>query len=455
MTKKKKKSTPAENLIESLMNDVKGIQADSSYHAGRSDDDNYKGLPTVDDNENRVERTNARGNVWDNLESDLNQDSSPSMVLGNSDFTSSAEKSEYASTGEDEDSILGEMELPDGWAGGMPSADEENYKGPSIDAGYQTPDELESRPPPVPQMKSPKVKKPVVAVSAADDDSTRPVIVASSHQGGEDKTVSIQQDLNVASSIQTSSTTRNRDGDKTIAVEGFANARLGKRKTSDVDVKVSVGSFRGGHRPGSANVFTSVDASLAQAENLKIAQQRILELEKEAEFLRAENEELASAGEIIRSRTEDLAVRINAMEKEKAEIAESAHSEMLILKGNLQYKENEGAKARLKVEELEARLKSDFKKIRVRERELENRLELLRAEKAALVRSKDEYILEQKRKVDQLSQELDNYRKKCLELNKALDANQDQFKRTERALRLALTNLESKEENLVPLKKAD
>jgi hypothetical protein len=452
MTKKKKKSTAAENLIESLMNDVKGIQADSSYNAGKSDSDNFKGLPTIDDSENRVDKTGAAGNVWDNLESDLNQDSSASIALGNSEFTSASQESDYQN--EDDDSVLGEMELPDGWAGELPSANEDNYQGPSIDAGYQTPDELDAPPPPVPQMKSVKAKKPVV-VAASDDDSTRPVIVASSHQGGEDKTVSIQQDLNVASSIQTSSSASSRDGDKTIAVEGFANARLGKRKNSDVDVKVSVGSFRGGHRPGSANVFTSVDASLAQAENLKIAQQRILELEKEAEFLRAENEELASAGEIIRSRTEDLAVRINAMEKEKAEIAESAHSEMLILKGNLQYKENEGAKARLKVEELEARLKSDFKKIRVRERELENRLELLRAEKAALVRSKDEYILEQKRKVDQLSQELDNYRKKCLELNKALDANQDQFKRTERALRLALTNLESKEENLVPLKKAD
>lgn len=435
------------------MNDVKGIQADSSYHAGKSDQDSFKGLPTVDDSENRVDRTGANGNVWDNLESDLNSDSSASIALGNSDFTSSGQESDYDNAGDD--SIVGEMELPDGWEGELPSADEGNYQGPSLGAGYQTSDELNSPPPPVPQAKSSKPKRPMAAV-VSDDDSTRPVIVASSHQNqGEDKTVSIQQDLNVVSSIQTSSTTRNRDGDKTIAVEGFANARLGKRKNSDVDVKVSVGSFRGGHRPGSANVFTSVDASLAQAENLKIAQQRILELEKEAEFLRAENEELASAGEIIRSRTEDLAVRINAMEKEKAEIAESAHSEMLILKGNLQYKENEGAKARLKVEELEARLKSDFKKIRVRERELENRLELLRAEKAALVRSKDEYILEQKRKVDQLTQELDNYRKKCLELNKALDANQDQFKRTERALRLALTNLESKEENLVPLKKAD
>ncbi len=93
------------------------------------------------------------------------------------------------------------------------------------------------------------------------------------------------------------------------------------------------------------------------------------------------------------------------MEKDKEEIRESSQSEILILKGNLQYKESEVAKARLRVEELESRRKTDFKKIRVRERELENRLELLRAEKSALVRSKDEYILEQKRKIDQLSQD--------------------------------------------------
>jgi hypothetical protein len=127
----------------------------------------------------------------------------------------------------------------------------------------------------------------------------------------------------------------------------------------------------------------------------------------------------------------------------------------MILKGSLRYKEEEAIKARVKIDELETRLKSDFKKIRVRERELENRLELLRAEKVALVRSKDDYILDQKRKIEQISQELDNYRNKCLELNKALEANQDQFKRTERALRLALTNLEVKEESLMPIKKAE
>ena len=103
----------------------------------------------------------------------------------------------------------------------------------------------------------------------------------------------------------------------------------------------------------------------------------------------------------------------------------------------------------------ETRLKNDFKKIRVKERELENRLELARAEKAALLRSKDEYILDLKRKIDQLQSELDNYRSKVLELNKNLDSNQEQFKRTVRALRLALTNLEHKEGEPFPLKKAE
>lgn len=429
------------------MDDLKDIQSESSYRAGGSDDD-FAGLPGLDADEHRLEKTSA-GNLWDSLEKDIGKDPSKELdaseFIGGADYSADPEASSYEGSfkeavlesSEDSEDV-GDFEMPEGF-GDIPASErfmvgpsvgeEERFDGPSADAGYQSAEDLAS--PPTPTM---------------DDDSTRPVF-SSPAPAGEDKTVSIQQDFGATSSVV------GTDADKTVAVEGFANARVGTRKAPEVDVKVSVGNFRGSR--GSANVMTSVDASLAQAENLKLAQQRILELEKEVEFLRAENEELASAGEIIRSRTDDLTVRISEIEKEKIEMQESAQSEILILKGNLQYKENEVAKARIKVEELEARLKSDFKKIRVRERELENRLELLRAEKSALVRSKDEYILEQKRKIDQLSQELDNYRKKCLELNKTIEANQDQVKRTERALRLALTNLEAKEENLVPLKKAE
>ncbi|MGE9744702.1 hypothetical protein [Bdellovibrio bacteriovorus] len=448
MSKKKKKSSAAENLIESLMDDLKEIQSESSYRANDTGEE-YNGLPALATDENRLDATAVGGNIWDSLEQGLGKDAAKdidsSEFVGGADYSADSNESSYDGSyntpeiPEVESSDSDDFEMPEGFGDLPPSerfmmgpsmGEEQRYDGPSADAGYQSADDLDAMP-----------------VAAMDDDSTRPVF--SSQPAGEDKTVSIQQDFNA-----TSSAVGGTDADKTVAVEGFANARVGSRKSQpEVDVKVSVGNFRGSR--GAANVMTSVDASLAQAENLKLAQQRILELEREVEHLRGENEELASAGEIIRSRTDDLTVRISEIEKEKTEMQESAQSEILILKGNLQYKENEVAKARIKVEELETRLKSDFKKIRVRERELENRLELLRAEKSALVRSKDEYILEQKRKIDQLSQELDNYRKKCLELNKTIEANQDQVKRTERALRLALTNLEAKEENLVPLKKAE
>lgn len=417
------------------MEDLKDINPEESYD----------GLPLEGDQDHRVENTSVKSNnLWANLANDID-----SNDLDKSEFSGGAEGS-VSEVDSDEEPVASDYEMPEGFGSDlppsemfmMPSGDEDRYDGPSADGGYQSTDDLEKSIPRAP-------------MGMVDEDSTKPIMGPgmSSAKGGEDKTVSIQQELNLTSSVGGSGVS---DAEKTVAVDGFANARLGVRRSKpDVDVKVSVGNFRGGGQRGSANVMTSVDASLAQAENLKIAQQRILELEKEVEHLRAENEELASAGEIIRSRTDELGVRITAVEREKAEERESFQSEILILKGNLQYKENEVAKARIKVDELETRLKSDFKKIRVRERELENRLELLRAEKSALVRSKDEYILEQKRKIDQLSQELDNYRKKCLELNKTIEANQDQVKRTERALRLALTNLEAKEENLVPLKKAE
>lgn len=418
MSKKKTQAAASTNLIESLMEDLKDLDLDSSYQGSTEFSDSIDESVVA-----------AQGSpLWDNL--------------GNVD-----DSSEYSA--ESESDILGAsaeaFEMPSGL--NFPSSseslglpEESVFKGPSADSGYQSLDDLLGDVKISPAAPS-SVKYDSDRTSALDE-ATRPANTVASGGGGEDKTVSIQYE---GSSIHAT------DGDKTIAVEGFAQARANRKKPS-VDVQVSVGDFRGG---ASKSVLTSVDASLAQSENLKIAQRRILDLEKEVESLRTENEELSSAGEIIRIRSEELEVKMLYIEKEKVEIHESAQSEILLLKGSLQHRETELAKNRIKVEDLETRLKSDFKKIRVHERELENRLELLRAEKAALVRSKDEYILEQKRKIDQLSQELDNYRKKCLELNRSLEANQDQFKRTERALRLALTNLEVSEDGVVPLKKAE
>ncbi len=204
-----------------------------------------------------------------------------------------------------------------------------------------------------------------------------------------------------------------------------------------------------------SSIMASLDTSLLQAENLRIAQTRILQLEEEVDRLRRDHEEVSSAADTVKSRSDEMVIRIQELEREQVDIRESSETELMILKGQLNFKEKELTTALYKIDDLEVRIKNDFRKIRVRERELENRLELVRAEKATLVRAKDDSILDLKRRVDQLQHEIDNYRDKCLELNKSLDSQKEQFKRTARALKMALTNLEVKDEDVIPLKKAE
>lgn len=184
---------------------------------------------------------------------------------------------------------------------------------------------------------------------------------------------------------------------------------------------------------------------LAGADALQLAQEKIKNLEAEVDRLRADNDELSNSAELIKQKVIEYRSELQKVEHDKANLEEILNSEIHILKSNLQFRDQEKSKFQQEIETLQARLKSDFKKIRVRERELENRLELLRVEKATLLKTKDEQILDLKRKIDQLQMENDNYRQKCVELNRTIEGNQDQFKRTVRALRLALTNLESKD----------
>ncbi len=232
----------------------------------------------------------------------------------------------------------------------------------------------------------------------------------------------------------------NQESDRTVAVEGARGAYSQKPVLQE---KVVSGSLKGTR---SGQVYTSLDASLAQAETLKLAQERIKELEHECDRLRQENDDLSSASEVVTRRMEEMQARVMKLQKEKTENSEQAKSEQLILKGHLQYKDSELSKAKTKIEELESRLKTDFRKIRVRERELENRLELVRAEKQALMRSKDEKILDLQRKLDQFKSELDLYRSKVQDLNKSMEEQQEQMKKTVRALRVAMSNLEHDED---------
>jgi chromosome segregation ATPase len=268
------------------------------------------------------------------------------------------------------------------------------------------------------------------------DPSSEAEVQSSAQSRSADNTVasqdSTQQNATALAGNQNSTVVAS-EPDRTIAVEGARN-----RKAVSHD-RGTHGAFKP-TRP--AQVYTNLDASLVQAETLKIAQGRIKELEGEIDRLRQENDDLASAGDIVTKKLEEVQIKAQRLEKEKADLAEQSKSEILILKGNLQYKQNELSKTKAKLEDLESRIKTDFRKIRVRERELENRLELVRGEKQALMRAKDEKILDLQRKLDQYKSELDLYRVKVQDLNKLMETQQDQMQKTIRALRVALVNLE-------------
>jgi hypothetical protein len=236
------------------------------------------------------------------------------------------------------------------------------------------------------------------------------------------------------------------DGDRTVLAPG-------KKPQAPVEPKVS---FGGNHVDLKSSAY---EAQFMQAENLKIAQQRLVELEKDIERLRKENEVLISAGEISQQKLEELSVKVGNLERDKHDLKEQSEAELRIFRDGLQVKDTEILRFRNKVDELESRLANDLKKIRVRERELENRLELAKLEKQALSRSKDETILDLKRRIDHLNSEVESYKDRVIDLNQKLESNHEQFGRTVRALRIALTNLEVNEQTssitIAPIKKAE
>lgn len=185
------------------------------------------------------------------------------------------------------------------------------------------------------------------------------------------------------------------------------------------------------------------DVSLVQSENLRFAQQRITELETETERLRRENEQLAAAGETIRRRADELLAENEKKTSQLVDLKDRLKSEKEILEESLRAKDRETQNLKMKIEEFEMRLSTNLQKIRVRERELENRLELIRMESTAVVRSKDEIILDLKRQIDQINSDLENYRTKAQEMHHQMNEKSETLRRTVKALRLALNLLES------------
>lgn len=140
---------------------------------------------------------------------------------------------------------------------------------------------------------------------------------------------------------------------------------------------------------------------------LKIAEERILSLESALKSERGRADEFEQT-------LEEKRIRIEEFEKEKALALESLQVEASELRFQNKAKTD---RARLleqqlremsdEIERLKERVRMDIRKIRVREKELENKLELMKKDSEALLTARENKIIELKRKVDLLEFNMD------------------------------------------------
>ncbi len=186
----------------------------------------------------------------------------------------------------------------------------------------------------------------------------------------------------------------------------------------------------------------SVEGVLKQSEHLRLAQEKINELENELEELRRENDEIMSVADTFKALSEEYFEQMEKLKLDLGESRDTATQENRILKEALQEKDRQMYELKQANADLKSKVEANFKQIRKRERDLEYRLELIKAEEATLLKSKDKTILELRRRIDKLDQEMEAYREKNKEHYEKLQQQQQTVRGVVRALRIALTRLE-------------
>ncbi len=217
---------------------------------------------------------------------------------------------------------------------------------------------------------------------------------------------------------------------------------------SEDEIKVSYGL------PAKQQVPRSIEDSqvvgsnnLKQSEHLRIAQNKINDLEDEIMKLRRENEELATAGETFKKLNDEYYSSIENLKSKVTDQSLTYRQEVQLLKKINQTKDKQIVELRQQLEDHKARIDNNFQRVRKREKDLEHRLEIAKIEEAAVIKSKDQLILDLKRRIDDLATESDNFRKKSQENYQELQKKQQVVRGAVRALRIALTKLEGEDES--------
>jgi chromosome segregation ATPase len=190
------------------------------------------------------------------------------------------------------------------------------------------------------------------------------------------------------------------------------------------------------------SVFNEVSKLVGGAEATSVAQARIKELEIERDHLRTELDKSVLKFEDVQrqfTQLKDMSQDGNHKHRNKIEILED---EKTILRDRLSAKDKEIQQLKKQNEELEFRFRSDLQKIRIKEREYENKNIILKAENHAISKTKDEMIIDLQNKIGQLEYEINQFKHLLSEKRNDNTELKDRQARTVKALRVALNILE-------------
>jgi len=197
----------------------------------------------------------------------------------------------------------------------------------------------------------------------------------------------------------------------------------------------------------------SLEAAIKQSEYLRIAQSKVKTLEKQVDELKSENETLSTSAIVLQKKYDELVNKIDMSKADQKAQIDNYKDEMVLKERIINELQKEKDTLQRKNDEFQSLMSEKIQHVRVRERELQNRLEILQHEGDVVITNKDEMILDLKKQMDQLHFEMDSYKSQSRELNQYIQSQKEQIRRSTKALRLALTLLENEDIDVSEIKK--
>ena len=182
--------------------------------------------------------------------------------------------------------------------------------------------------------------------------------------------------------------------------------------------------------------------NLIQSESLRLAQNKIADLEEELENQRRDNEKLSSGAVLLEESLERLQAESEELRRDKeAAAADSANEKEVLLNAA-----EEGKKRIAKLEKvkknLERRLSGDLQGVRARESALESKIEIMKIENSVVQKEKDKMIIEMKKEAVKMKENLSAAQTEARELKNRLGRVNENLRRTVSVLRATVNNLE-------------